>query len=525
MVLRMASPIPDKTSGIFYFRVRVPTDLLARIKGQTVTLPVGEDLVSVTASDVVKLSLRTRDPRKAKTYFVAANAALSAYWESIRKGPRKLYHKEAVALSGEVYRAFTSAFEDEPGSYERWATVLDDNEAARTGSYGRTALMIGEVGKVDYAMERRFGPIADAVLRAKGLVIDDKSRHRVMVQVGEALDQAAHQLKNYADGDYTADPKADRFGEFQTEKQRRIAALTISGLFDAWEKEATHLHRAKATINRYRSVFTNLRVFLKHDDATKITAEDLVRFKDARLAEGISGKTIKDGDLAALKSVLGWAAENKRLPSNPAAELTVRVAKRKLERERGFNDQEAKHILKAALAYSKTPKESAGLAVAKKWVPWLCAFTGSRVSEVTALRKESFRSEGDVSVVRIFGTKTGSYRDVPLHPQLEAVGLLNFVRQASSGPLFYSEKDQKGRGPESQSGKLAKWVRSLGIDDPRVQPNHGWRHRFTTVSRAVSMDHEKREYIVGHRLPGLGSVYGDMAGLSAEIGKLPWYEV
>jgi hypothetical protein len=37
------------------------------------------------------------------------------------------------------------------------------------------------------------------------------------------------------------------------------------------------------------------------------------------------------------------------------------------------------------------------------------------------------------------------------------------------------------------------------------------------------MDHEKREYILGHTLPGLGSVYGDMAVLHQEVLKLPRY--
>jgi hypothetical protein len=50
--------------------------------------------------------------------------------------------------------------------------------------------------------------------------------------------------------------------------------------------------------NRYRSVFTNFRFFLGHDDATKVTAEDVIRFKDARLGEGISGKTRKDAVLS-----------------------------------------------------------------------------------------------------------------------------------------------------------------------------------------------------------------------------------
>jgi integrase len=525
MVLKMASPWQDPKSGIFYLRVRVPADLLPKVKGDLISLPVGGRATQTRVGDVVKLSLRTREPREAKTLFAAAHVALNDYWTAIRKGPSSLSQKQAVALAGELYRAFVKDFEENPGSYEKWANVLLMNEEARSGDYGRGALMIAHKAKVQRSMEDRFGPLTDALLRGKGLVLCEDSRERVLSEVSKALDQAASQIKKFADGDYAPDPRANRFPAFQKPSEKRPHSFTMTAMFAAWEKEAIQLNRASATPNRYRSVFTNFRAFLGHDDATKITAEDVIRFKDARLAEGISGKTIKDADLAALKSVFGWAVENKRLLSNPAADVTVRVSKQKFERENGFTDEEAKTILQTALAYSKPRQESEGLASAKRWVPWICALTGARISEVTALTRESFRTVKGVHAVRIMGTKNGAYRDVPLHPQLIEIGLLKLVENASPGPLFYNENEQNGRGAQSQSEKLAKWVRSIGITDDRVQPNHGWRHRFTTKARSVSMDHEKREYILGHTLPGLGSVYGDMAGLYNEIIKLPWYNV
>jgi hypothetical protein len=180
-------------------------------------------------------------------------------------------------------------------------------------------------------MERRFGPITDATVRAKCLLVDDASRRQVLGHVAEALDQAAAQLRNYADGDYSPDPKANRFPAFVTEQQVKAAELTITGLFEAWQQDAIRLNRSEATVSRYRSVLTNLTAFIEHDEATD---QDIIRFKDARLADGVCGKRVKDGDTAALKSVFDWAVENKRLPSNPAAEVVICVAKRKVERER-----------------------------------------------------------------------------------------------------------------------------------------------------------------------------------------------
>jgi hypothetical protein len=38
------------------------------------------------------------------------------------------------------------------------------------------------------------------------------------------------------------------------------------------------------------------------------------------------------------------------------------------------------------------------------------------------------------------------------------------------------------------------------------------------------MDHEKREYILGHTLAGPGPVYGEFAGLCHKVIKLPRYD-
>ncbi|ANY82977.1 hypothetical protein BB934_32690 (plasmid) [Microvirga ossetica] len=90
MVLKMASPWKDPKSGVFYLRVRVPTDLRAKVKGQTIGLPIGDKIVQAKAGETVKASLRTRDPREAKVRFSTALTALNDYWEAVRKGSQRL---------------------------------------------------------------------------------------------------------------------------------------------------------------------------------------------------------------------------------------------------------------------------------------------------------------------------------------------------------------------------------------------------------------------------------------------------
>ena len=67
MVLIM--PTPVLIGNTYYLRVRVPSDLLASAKGQSVTVPVGDSFKKVKITDFVKVSLETRDPRMAKERF------------------------------------------------------------------------------------------------------------------------------------------------------------------------------------------------------------------------------------------------------------------------------------------------------------------------------------------------------------------------------------------------------------------------------------------------------------------------
>lgn len=148
-------------------------------------------------------------------------------------------------------------------------------------------------------------------------------------------------------------------------------------------------------------------------------------------------------------------------------------------REKGFTDEEAEAILKATFHYQPATRENPAqcefpqMVAAKRWLPILCAFTGSRISEMAQLRKEDVRTEGNVLVIRInpeAGTvKTRQYRDLPAHPQLLELGFAEFVASSSDGPLFH----HPGNKSTTVSDRLCKWLRAEGFAPPKVQPNYG----------------------------------------------------
>ena len=115
-----------------------------------------------------------------------------------------------------------------------------------------------------------------------------------------------------------------------------------------------------------------------------------------------------------------------------------------------------------------------------------------------------------------------------LHPQLVEQGFPAFVQGAGEGHLFLTPaKDGDVLGPlQGVKNRLAEFAREV-VTDPRVAPNHGWRHRFKTVGLEASIDHRILDAIQGHAPRSNGEGYGDVTlrVIAAAIARLPHYDV
>lgn len=166
-----------------------------------------------------------------------------------------------------------------------------------------------------------------------------------------------------------------------------------------WWGEAHAAGRKQSTYESYRNTMRRFTAFLGHDDAALVTPERVLAFKYARLKEvmksgkKVSAQTVNASDLSGLKTIFGWAVTNRKMTTNPAAGITVKVGKRAKLRSKGFTDAEAAVILAAASAIP-APSRWAPTESAKRWAPWLCCYTGARVGEVAQLRKQDLRQDG-----------------------------------------------------------------------------------------------------------------------------------
>jgi integrase len=306
-------------------------------------------------------------------------------------------------------------------------------------------------------------------------------------------------------------------------------AMPLRSVFDSYAREA---ELAPSTVKRWSPVVDRLIAHLGHDDAAAVSRADIVRWKDALLAAGMANITVRDVYLAAVKATFQFEVDQGRLTQNPAKEVKVRVRKALEQRDKGFDGKEAETILSATL---RKPSSliSTEMAAARRWVPWICAYTGARVNEITPLTGRDFIVRDGIPMIRIRAenNKTRSFREVPLHGHLVEQGLLDVAKSRGSRPLFYDPRRSRG-GKDSNphfkkvGERLAEWVRSLGIDG-RVAPNHGWRHRFSSVARFVAMPQDVRNIIQGHAGVKVADSYGETWPLVAlrEIEKLPRYAV
>jgi len=557
MLFRLVRPMKRSGSSKAQFTRRIPTDLKARVIGMKLRFPLGDGFVDVTISPKaqdIRFSLRTSHPPDVKTRTAIAQAYLESVWESVRNardnGPIRLRQDQIAALSGELYATFMRAFELEPGNADRWQRVIAEvDDATRYRVPVEDGVPKSEIVDPERAaaMERAFGRGADELLSAKALIVDAESRARLLEAIARVKRDVAIVLERRAGGDYAPDPGAAKFPAWQApattkptpQKAKNVTGVgngktSLTGIVTDWWKEAQAAGVKPSTYESYRNTVNNFVAFLGHDDALQVTPMDVVGFKAHRLAsinprtgKPISAKTVKDSDLAGLRTIFEWAKPNRGLPSNPAADITIQLRKRRRTRLAGFTDEEAKALLDAADAHERGNERPKTFA-AKRWVPWLCAYTGARVGEMAQLRKQDVWQAGDHWVVHITpeaGTvKTDEARDVVLHEHLIAKGFPAFVQGCEDGHLFVTPaKGGDVLGPlQGVKNRLAEFARET-VKDPRVQPNHGWRHRFKTVARSVGMDGRVVDAIQGHAPRTAGDDYGDVtvAAMALAMAKFP----
>lgn len=303
---------------------------------------------------------------------------------------------------------------------------------------------------------------------------------------------------------------------------RSTAPLAMLALFDEYAAARKITLGVRADSRRY---VVGLGAFIGHDDARALTTDNVFDWRDSLLAEMTNRGKLRDSVtvkkyIGAIKAMLGWAVSERRLSLNVAASVPVSTPRKPTLREKAFTAQEARTILQGTLS---TPphRTSPGYRRARRWIPWICAYTGARVNEISQLRRKDVQLIEGIWAINITpdaGTvKAKAARLVPLHSHLIEQGFIGMIEALPEGPIFYDPSQRRGQESGTRHFKkvgetLCTWVRKdLGITDPNVMPNHAWRNLFKTIALANGMVARTSDAITGHTEGSVARRYESVA--------------
>jgi integrase len=452
---------------------------------------------------------------------------------------RTLTSVQVRALAGEWYNWFTAKHLARERTPQFWEA---ESEAFRNDFsfdvFKATNSVDGQADPIELwedspKAQARVRPlIADTAetaqfLAAKNMALERASVDMFLDRVCLDLFEALQLLHRRSQGDWRPDKHPEQFPKFERTPD---PSLSPWHLFERWVSEAKPAH---STVDRWRGVLIKLNEDFAERSASAITPEEAQKWAKGLVNPERSALTVRDVWVASARRVFGWAVKEKLITRNPFENVHVTVPKQRMVRDKAFDQEEIATILSAALAIPNVERKSDA---ARRWVPWLCAYTGARVGEITQLRGiDVLPNECAIRITPEAGTqKARKAYKVPLHEHLIEQGFLKFARASGNGPLFYNDKQGPQKTDPTNPSKqryvkareqLADWVRrEVGVNDPNIGPNHAWRHTFKQIGRRYIPEHIL-DAITGHAPATVGRGYGapTLTDMARALKKFPRY--
>jgi integrase len=288
---------------------------------------------------------------------------------------------------------------------------------------------------------------------------------------------------------------------------------------------------ARADCNRFRDVLAKLPPNFAKGATGK---RSMVKIAEAnRSGRTLSWET-QSNYLKMLSDLMAWAVRERLISDNVAEQISPLKVREPSEAQRlPFSEDELKAIFSAPLftgcvdderRFSKRGPNL--IRRSRYWLPLLGLFTGMRMGEILQLTPAHVRTSAQgtpfIVLTRDMKLKTGSAsREVPIHPELVKLGLLEWVdeRRRSGAKLLFEDVPESKHGYRSDTftKRFASFLRSVDMPADR-QPKlcfHSFRHTFKDALNETGASEEVKDEICGWaRSKKTGRRYG--SGLSAD---------
>jgi integrase len=231
--------------------------------------------------------------------------------------------------------------------------------------------------------------------------------------------------------------------------------------------------------------------------------------------------------LSALGAFCQWLMQNGIIDSNPVDGM--HLGKDRRSKVRPYTPEELTRIFASPLftgCLSEAEEHRPGnvrLADHRYWLPLLSLFTGARMNELAQLLVADVRQERGRWILHVTRegdeTKTvktkGSQRVIPVHPELERLGFLDYHTQRSAAGdrrLFPEIKpDARGHLSGHFSRFWGRYVARIGVKDDAAVNFHSFRHGMADALRRAGFRDEEFGFLLGHTQATTTGRYGILA--------------
>lgn len=450
----------QKRGSVYYYRRRIPLDLLAHYSGR---------------AEIIR-SLGVKNRPEALILARRINVELDDEWLRLRSAPKPAPLPASNAMAPTEFEAWDRArleYEEEAAEQQmldEWA----EEEAEETANHLARAIRILERQRAEVG-----APPLDPAIRA---VI-------------------APQLPAVASTPAAAAPPA-------ATPAPAASGYALSSLIPIWKRER---RPAEKTVQSAARAVDEM----GDPDVSAVRRQTIIAYRDRLLEEGKAIKTINTR-LSFIRILLGIAKDRGYVEVNHADDTALAEDRRAVEARMPYKPDQIAAVESATESMKETLP-------ALYWLPRLGRWTGARLNELHQLRKRDIvvregvpglmiTDEGDSGQgVPMRLKNPGSRRWVPLAGPVR--GFAQWVETRPDGPLFPAKPNKYGIISDAFSKRYGRFLRDvLKITDDRVN-FHSWRHTFADMCRAAGVQPEERMALMGHTEGGAAGTYGAGDGL------------
>lgn len=379
-----------------------------------------------------------------------------------------------------------------------------------------------------------FIPVVHQLLVIRGylLAVSPEDERKLVMDVLPAIQQGYDILEQRQSGRLVEPPK------FNTPPLRAVwepvssvqdDGLTWQQLLEHWRQDRARPGRTNKEVETYVNA---LATYLpKASPATLTRAQVTDWLRNERKTRGNGAKTLeKKGTL--IGALFSVAVKDELLEKNPFSRFDYsRFASKEGiddtdDREPFTLEQLTRIFSENEGLFSKpVAKVSGGGGYhARVWMSLLALYSGARIDEIGSLLVTDIYREPVPYLHIRRGKNQPSVRDVPLHPNLIALGFLDYVDEMlkagykSLWPFLRTKSEIA-----NPSEVLGKWFNrfvheKLGM--PSTVVFHSFRHTFKDMCRDALIPRDIHQALTGHAKETVGDTYGKGFSLEVKLAEL-----